>query len=133
MTPKRSDISVLFASPHALTRELVVKALSRRKHFHVIATTTTAEDAIKAARSRAVDVALIRVTLADGPLSGCAGRERRAAPWGAHAAPPTEPRRLGPRPAARDLASLRLCAAAPITRHRLLSRVPAPGEGKTLP
>ena len=70
MTPKRSDISVLFASPHALTRELVVKALSRRKHFHVIATTTTAEDAIIAVRSRAVDVALIRVTLADGPLSG---------------------------------------------------------------
>jgi DNA-binding NarL/FixJ family response regulator len=70
MTPKRSDITVLFASPHALTRELVVKALSRRKHFRVIATTTNEEDAIEVLQSAAVDVALIRVTLADGPLSG---------------------------------------------------------------
>jgi DNA-binding NarL/FixJ family response regulator len=69
MTPERSDISVLFASPHALTRELLVKALSRRKHFHVIATTNE-EGAIEAVRSSAVDVALIRVMLADGPLSG---------------------------------------------------------------
>ena len=70
MTPKQSNISVLFASPHALTRELVVKALSRHKHFRVIATTTNEEDAIEAVRSTALDVALIRVTLADGPMSG---------------------------------------------------------------
>ena len=72
MTPKQSNISVLFASPHALTRELVVKALSRHKHFRVIATTTNEEDAIEAVRSTACvwNVALIRVTLADGPMSG---------------------------------------------------------------
>jgi len=70
MTPKRSDISVLFVSPHALTRELLVRALRQRKHFHVVATITTAEDALEAVRSREVNVALIRVSLADGPLSG---------------------------------------------------------------
>ncbi len=72
MTPKRSDISVLFASPQALTRELLMKALSRRKHFQVVAAATTTEETIEAVRSAEVDVALIRVTLADGPLSGLA-------------------------------------------------------------
>ncbi len=70
MTPRQSDISVLFATPHALTRELLMKALSRRKHFHVVATPTTAEDALEAVRSSNVNVALIRVSLAEGPLSG---------------------------------------------------------------
>ena len=69
MTPKQGEIAVLFASPHELTRELLVKALSRRKHFRVV-TTTTAEEALEAVRSMDVNVALIRVTLADGPLSG---------------------------------------------------------------
>ena len=70
ISPKRGDISVLFASPNMLTRELMMQALNRHKHFHVIATTTNEEDAIKAVRSRALDVALIRVTLAPGPLRG---------------------------------------------------------------
>lgn len=70
MSPARSDISVLLASPHALTRELLVKALGRRKHFHVTATPTTVEDALEAVRSAEVNVALIRVSLAEGPLSG---------------------------------------------------------------
>lgn len=70
MTSKRSDICVLFASPNALTRELLMKALSRRKHFHVVATPTTVEGALEAVRTADVNVALIRVSLGDGPLSG---------------------------------------------------------------
>ncbi len=70
MTPKRSDISVLFASPNALTRELVMKALNRHKHFHVVATVTTPQEILKAVQSVHVDVALISATLADGPMSG---------------------------------------------------------------
>lgn len=70
MNLKQSDISVLFASPSALTRELLMQALNRRRSFHVVGTTTTAEESIEAVQSANVDVALIRVTLADGPLSG---------------------------------------------------------------
>jgi DNA-binding NarL/FixJ family response regulator len=70
MTPKRSDISVLFASPNALTRELVMGALNRHKHFQVVASATTAQEILEAVQSAHVDVALISASLADGPLSG---------------------------------------------------------------
>ena len=70
MTPKRSDISVLFASPNALTRELVMSALNRHRHFHVVASGTTAQEVFDAVQSAHVDVALIGATLADGPMSG---------------------------------------------------------------
>lgn len=70
MNSNRSDISVLLVSPHALTRELLVKALSRRKHFRVVATPTTLDGALEALRSGEVNIALIRVSLAEGPLTG---------------------------------------------------------------
>jgi DNA-binding NarL/FixJ family response regulator len=70
MTPKRSDISVLFASPNSLTRELVMGALNRQKHFHAVATATTAQEVLEALQTAHVDVALIAATLADGPMSG---------------------------------------------------------------
>lgn len=70
MTPKRSDISVLFASPNALTRELVIGALNRQKHFHAVATATTAQGVLEALQTAHVDVALIAATLQDGPMSG---------------------------------------------------------------
>ncbi|MFZ0396175.1 MAG: response regulator transcription factor [Terracidiphilus sp.] len=70
MTRKQSDISVLFACPNALTRELVMAALNRHAHFHVVASPTTAQEVLKAVQSAQVDVALINATLTDGPLSG---------------------------------------------------------------
>ena len=70
MTPKRSDISVLFASPNSLARELVMGALNRHKRFHAVATATTAQGVLKALQTTHVDVALIAASLADGPLSG---------------------------------------------------------------
>lgn len=70
MTPKRSDISVLFASPNSLTRELVMGALNRQKHFHAVATAPTAQGVLEALRAENVDVALIAATLKDGPMSG---------------------------------------------------------------
>jgi DNA-binding NarL/FixJ family response regulator len=70
MTPKRSDISVLFASPNSLTRELVMGALNRQKYFHAVATATTAQEVLEALQTAHVDVALIAATLADGPMSG---------------------------------------------------------------
>ena len=70
MNGKRSDISVLFASPDALTRELVMRALNRYENFHVVASANTGQEVLKALQSKHVDVALIAATLADGPLSG---------------------------------------------------------------
>jgi DNA-binding NarL/FixJ family response regulator len=70
MTPKRSDISVLFAFPNSLTRELVMGALNRQKHFHVVATATTAQEVLEALQTAHVNVALIAATLEDGPMSG---------------------------------------------------------------
>jgi DNA-binding NarL/FixJ family response regulator len=70
MTLKRSEISVLFASPNSLTRELVMAALNRQKHFHAVATATTAQEVLEALQTTHVDVALIAATLKDGPMSG---------------------------------------------------------------
>lgn len=70
MTPKRSEISVLFASPNSLTRELVMGALKRQKHFRAVATATTAQEVLEALQTTTVDVALIAATLRDGPMSG---------------------------------------------------------------
>src|ERR1039458_3292530 len=70
MTGKRSKISVLFASQHAMTRELLMGALNRHSQFHVFAEATSSQEVVKAVKSAGVNVALIAVTLADGPLSG---------------------------------------------------------------
>lgn len=70
MTPKRSEISVLFASPNSLTRELVLGALKRQKHFHAVAPATTAQEVLDTLQAGHVDVALIAATLKDGPMSG---------------------------------------------------------------
>jgi DNA-binding NarL/FixJ family response regulator len=70
MTPKQKSISVLFASPNALTREMLTKALNRHAYFHVVASATTGQEVLEAVQSANVDVALIAATLADGPLSG---------------------------------------------------------------
>ena len=70
MIAKGSDISVLFASPNALTREMLTKALNRHAHFHVVASATTGQEVLEAVQSADADVALIGATLGDGPLSG---------------------------------------------------------------
>ncbi|MGA8729748.1 MAG: response regulator transcription factor [Terracidiphilus sp.] len=70
MTSKRSVISVLIASTNAMPSELMAGALNRQPHFHVVSIVTTTQEVLDAAKSKAVDVVLIRTTLADGPLSG---------------------------------------------------------------
>ena len=45
-------------------------ALKRHKHFHVFDSATTAQEAVEAVKSANPDVALISMTLSDGPLSG---------------------------------------------------------------
>ncbi len=72
MTEKRSSISVLFADPDLLTRDVVMQALNRHKRFRVVACARTAQEVLDAVRSNDVDVALISATLAEGPLSGFA-------------------------------------------------------------
>jgi DNA-binding NarL/FixJ family response regulator len=70
MVGKRSKISVLFASQHAMTRELLMGALNRHNQFHVVAEAASSHEVVKAVKSAGVNVALIAVNLADGPLSG---------------------------------------------------------------
>jgi DNA-binding NarL/FixJ family response regulator len=70
MTHQQTEVSVLIATPHSIARELLMVALKRRANFKVVASATTAQDALDAVKSADVDVALIGATLADGPLSG---------------------------------------------------------------
>src|ERR1035441_3827652 len=70
MVGKRSKISVLFASQHAMTRELLMGALNRHNRFHAVAEAASTQEVVKAVNSAGVNVALIAVNLADGPLSG---------------------------------------------------------------
>lgn len=70
MTPKRNGISVFIANPHSMTRELLLGALRRHRHFQVLDSATTAQDAFDTVKSVGPNVALITATLADGPLSG---------------------------------------------------------------
>ena len=72
MTADPSSVSVLIASPQAMTRELLKEALDRRESFTVAASAATAEEVYSAARLSSLDVALISANLADGPLSGFA-------------------------------------------------------------
>ena len=71
MTRKQSDISVLFACPNALTRELVMaSAESACSVFTWSPALQPQQEVLDAVQSAHVDVALISATLADGPLSG---------------------------------------------------------------
>ena len=70
MPCKRTEISVLVASPHAITRELLIGALNRHAGFRVVAGASSAQEAFDVVQSTAVDVALMSASLADGPLSG---------------------------------------------------------------
>ena len=70
MTDRRSGISVLIATPHSISRELLLAALKRQGQFHVAASATSSQEALDATKGTELDVALISATLADGPLSG---------------------------------------------------------------
>src|SRR5664279_3532163 len=70
MTPKRDEISVLVANPQAMARELLTGALNRYGKYDPVYCATTSQEVIEIVKSAVVNVALISVTLADGPLSG---------------------------------------------------------------
>ena len=72
MVERQDSISVLFADPNLLTRDVVVQALNRQKRLRVVACARTAQEVLDAVRSTKVDVALISASLAEGPLSGFA-------------------------------------------------------------
>jgi DNA-binding NarL/FixJ family response regulator len=67
---KEAEVSLLIATPQAMSRELLIEALKQHTCFHVVGSATTSQETIKMACSSNVDVALISATLADGPLSG---------------------------------------------------------------
>jgi DNA-binding NarL/FixJ family response regulator len=53
-----------------MARELLLGALKRHRHFHVVDSANTADEVLKAVKSAEPDVVLVTATLADGPLSG---------------------------------------------------------------
>jgi DNA-binding NarL/FixJ family response regulator len=59
-----------------MARDLLMDALKRRGSFHVVGSATNSQEALKAAQSSKLDVALISVTLADGALSGFSALRR---------------------------------------------------------
>lgn len=72
MTSSEAEISVLIATFHAMSGDLLIEALKRQSCFNVVGSVTTSHEAIKVACSSKVDVALISATLEDGHLSGFA-------------------------------------------------------------
>lgn len=72
MVPNRIQVTVLIAYDVAMTCELYAQALKRFPGFRVAGYATTIEGVLNAAQHDPADVALIGVTLADGPQSGLA-------------------------------------------------------------
>lgn len=70
MRPNRQDICILIASKRTIVCELYSQALNRCAGFRVVACALTANEVMHAIRSTKIDIALISLTLADGPLSG---------------------------------------------------------------
>src|ERR1017187_3147922 len=70
MPNKQRVVSILIATADMMVGELLAAALNRRQSLRVVAKATTAQEALEAAESANLDVALVSTTLADGPLSG---------------------------------------------------------------
>jgi DNA-binding NarL/FixJ family response regulator len=70
MPNKRSVVSILIATADTMVGELLAAALNRRRSFRVVAIATTAQEAIEAAKSENLNIALVSAVLMDGPLSG---------------------------------------------------------------
>jgi len=78
MTDDHRSVSVLVASPQAMTRDLLMNALDGYGPFRVSASAATAGQVFQALQTTDPDVALISTNLADGPLSGLAALRRFA-------------------------------------------------------
>jgi DNA-binding NarL/FixJ family response regulator len=63
-------ISILLAIGPTLAAELSVQAFNRQPSFRVVSRATTVDEAVEAARTLKIDVALITSSLKDGPRSG---------------------------------------------------------------
>jgi DNA-binding NarL/FixJ family response regulator len=70
MTANEAEVSILIATLHAMSRELLIEALRQQACFNVVDSVTTSQEVIEVACSSNVDVVLISATLEDGPLSG---------------------------------------------------------------
>jgi len=70
MPNKRRVVSILIATADTMVGELLAAALNRRRSFRVVAIATTAQEAVNAAASANLNIALVSAALMDGPLSG---------------------------------------------------------------
>jgi DNA-binding NarL/FixJ family response regulator len=72
MAAESSSISILIASANEMPTQLMASALNRQSRFRVTTILDNARDIIDEVKRKPVDVALIRATLADDPMSGFA-------------------------------------------------------------
>lgn len=70
MASERAPISILIASPSAMNSKLMATALNRQSRFRALSIVSTATEVREVVKTEAVEIALIRDTLTDGPLSG---------------------------------------------------------------
>jgi DNA-binding NarL/FixJ family response regulator len=70
MPNKQRVVSILIATADTMVGELLAAALNRRRSFQVVAIATTAQEAVEAAKSANLNIALVSAALMDGPLSG---------------------------------------------------------------
>jgi len=70
MIAKGRVVSILIATADTMVGELLSGALNRRGSFRVVAQASTAQEVFDVAQSANLDIVLVSVTLADGPLSG---------------------------------------------------------------
>ena len=68
--PKQEVIRLLLAFRRGMVAELCAQALARKTGIKVIAFAESAHEALEAAKSQTINVALIGSALKDGPLSG---------------------------------------------------------------
>jgi DNA-binding NarL/FixJ family response regulator len=70
MTAQSRKISILIASANIMESQLMNGALNRQSHLRVVRIVNSSHEVLDAVKSLSLDVALVRTTLADGPLSG---------------------------------------------------------------
>lgn len=78
MPSEQGEISILMVCQRTMASELFARELGRSVGLRVIAHAETVDESLQAAQSKSIDVALINVTLKDGPLTGFEAMQKMA-------------------------------------------------------
>ncbi len=78
MPSEQGEIFILMVCQRTMASELFARELGRSVGLRVIAHAETVDESLQAAQSKSIDVALINVTLKDGPLTGFEAMQKMA-------------------------------------------------------